>query len=154
MQCKRYTFASKTKQIKLMSSSVITHDGVIDSISNHLVRVRIINMSACSGCHAKGACNAADQEEKIIDVYTDGTKHKLGEKVTIASKLSTGFKALLYGYLLPFILVLITLIVLTVMNLNEIKAGLFSLATLVPYYFILFIFRKHIKKNFTFEILT
>lgn len=137
-----------------MSSSVITHDGVVDSISNHLVRVRIINMSACSGCHAKGACNASDQEEKIIDVYTDATKYKLGEKVTIASKLSTGFKALLYGYVFPFVIVLLTLIILTVLNMNEIRAGLISLATLVPYYFILFMFRKNIKKDFTFEILT
>jgi len=137
-----------------MSSSVITHEGVIDSIANHLVRVRIINMSACSGCHARGGCTASDQEEKIIDVYTDGTKYNLGERVTISSKLSTGFKALLFGYVLPFLIVLFTLIVLTVYNINEIKAGLVSLATLVPYYFVLFIFRKYIKKNFTFEILT
>ena len=135
-----------------MSSSVITHQGIIDSIAQQLVRVKIINLSACSGCHAKGACTASDMEEKIIDIPTAKTNYKVGQIVTIASKLSTGFKALFLGYVLPFLIVLSTLIILTSLSIPETKAGLIALASLVPYYFALYIFRDKIKKEFTFEI--
>lgn len=136
-----------------MNSSVITHKGVIDSISKQLVKVRILNMSACSSCHAKGACNASDMEEKIIDVYTKENDYKIGQSVTIASQLSTGFKALFLGYIFPFIIVLVTLIALTIMSVSEIKAGLIALASLAPYYVALYFLRDKIKKEFTFEII-
>lgn len=136
-----------------MNSSVITHQGVVDSISKQLVRVRILNMSACSGCHAKGACNASDMEEKIIDVHTNKNTYKVGQLVTIASQLSTGFKALFLGYVFPFIIVLTTLIILTVMAVPELKSGIISIASLVPYYIGLYYFRDRIKKEFTFEII-
>lgn len=135
-----------------MSTSVITHKGVIDSIKNNLVKVRILNLSACSSCHAKGGCSASDMEEKIIDVYNDTKEYKIGESVTISSELSTGFKALFLGYVLPFLIVLITLIILTSLNISEIKAGFFALVSLIPYYTGLYFFRDQVKKNFTFKI--
>lgn len=135
-----------------MKSSVITHQGVIETITKQLVKVKIINLSACSSCHAKGACSAADMEEKLIDIYTDEKNYQIGQMVTISSKLTTGFKALLLGYVLPFLIVLTTLIVLTVLSISEIKAGLIALASLVPYYFALYFFRDRMTKEFTFEI--
>lgn len=136
-----------------MSSSTITHQGVIESITQHLIKVRILNMSACAGCHAKGACNASDMEEKIIDIHSDSTKYKVGQSVTISSKLSTGFKALFLGYIIPFIIVLVSLIILTTLGIPEIQSGLVSLATLIPYYIALYLLRDKIKKEFTFEII-
>ncbi len=146
-----FTFASNKQN--LMSSSTITHQGIIDSITNNLIKVKIVNMSACSACHAKGACSASDMEEKIIDVTPNGESYKIGEPVTIYSKLTTGFKALFYGYIFPLLVVLFMLILLTSLSVKETTAGLFSIGILAPYYFGLYLFRNKIKKSFIFEIL-
>lgn len=136
-----------------MSSNNITHQGVIEAIENNLVKVRIVNLSACASCHAKGACSAADMDEKVIDVFTNNKNYKLGQTVTIASKLKSGYKAIFYGYVLPFLLVFITLIILTVLSFTETTAGLISLGILIPYYVTLYLFRNQLGKSFTFEIL-
>ncbi len=136
-----------------MSSATITHQGIIDSITDNLIQVKIVNMSACSACHAKGACSVSDQEEKIIDIIPNGKNYSIGDSVTISSKLQTGFKALFLGYVLPFIIVLFALIIFTALSIKETIAGLIALCTLVPYYFGLYLFRDKVKKSFIFEIL-
>lgn len=135
-----------------MSLSVITHQGFVHSAKNGMVRVKIINMSACASCQVKGVCTASESEEKIIDVPTD-KNYKIGEKITIASKTANGFKALWLAYVLPFLLVLFTLIIFTSLKYSETQAGIFSLSVLIPYYFLLYVFRNKLKKKFTFEIL-
>jgi len=50
-----------------MASGTIIHPGIIERISGEKVFVRILSQSACSACHAKGACSVADAEEKIIE---------------------------------------------------------------------------------------
>jgi sigma-E factor negative regulatory protein RseC len=59
---------------------------------------------------------------------------------------------LLYGYLLPFIIVLITLIVSSSLTNNEITAGLLALLVLIPYYITLYFYRNYLKKVFKFEV--
>lgn len=136
-----------------MSSKNITHQGIIESIENNLIKVRIVNLSACAACHAKGACSASDQEEKIIDVISNGKIYKVGQVVTISSKMENGLKALFYGYVLPFILVFLTLILLTILSFSETLAGIIALGILIPYYVVLYLFRQQLEKKFTFEIL-
>lgn len=135
-----------------MSLSVITHQGFVHSTEKGVVRIKIISMSACASCQVKGVCTASESEEKIIDVPTD-KNYKIGEEITISSKTANGFKALWLAYVLPFLLVLFTLIILTSLKYSETKAGVFSLSMLIPYYFLLYLFRDKLKKKFTFEIL-
>lgn len=135
-----------------MSKSSITHQGIIESISIDTIKVKINNVSACSACHAKGACSASDMQEKIIDAIPNGQNYKTGDIVTLIAKESMGFKALFLGYLLPFLLVLFTLIIGTSINLKEAIAGIISLSVLIPYYGILFLLKDKIKKSFIFEI--
>jgi hypothetical protein len=63
-----------------------------------------------------------------------------------------GLKALLYGYLVPFLLVLMTLTIVFAFTRNEILAGLLSLGTLFPYYTILYSLRHYFKKVFKFKL--
>ena len=135
-----------------MSEAIITHQGIVDSISLHSVNVRIISASACSACHANGACNASDMQEKIIEANLRDKKLKVGEWVTIISKESMGFKALFLGYVLPFLVVLVTLIIATLLKLTELTAGLLSVGMLIPYYAVLYLTKDKIKKSFIFEI--
>jgi sigma-E factor negative regulatory protein RseC len=135
-----------------MSEATITHQGIIDSVSLNSVNVRIVSASACSACHANGACNASDMQEKIIEANPGDKKLKVGEWVTIISKESMGFKALFLGYIIPFLVVLVTLIIATLMSMSETVAGILSVGMLVPYYAVLYLTKDRVKKSFIFEI--
>lgn len=136
-----------TKRIK-----TVDHLGRVQEINSDNIVVSIMSQSACAACHAKGACGLSDIEEKLVNVYKPNHNLKVGESVKVILKQSMGFQALFLGYVMPFLAMLIVLIVLTSMNISEVQAGLASLAILVPYYFVLYLFKERITNHFTFEI--
>jgi sigma-E factor negative regulatory protein RseC len=133
------------------SIETIKHEGIIQKTDDKSVIVSISAASACSGCHAEGSCSLSGKEEKIIKV-SGNYNVKPGDVVTILMKQSMGYEALLLGYLLPLVSVIVILIVLVSMNVPELLAGLASLAILIPYYIILYFFRKRINEKFTFTL--
>ena len=114
--------------------------------------MNILSQSACSSCHAKGACTVADIQEKEIEISNFSKNYTPGQEVTVVFQQSQGYTAVFWGYIMPFILVLTTLIAATSLFGNELMGGLLSLAVLIPYYFILYMFRNKMKRKFTFEI--
>ncbi len=114
--------------------------------------VSIVNQSACSSCHARGACSAADFQEKEIEITHFSQNYHPGQEVIILFREEQGFTALWFGYLMPFLLVLITLIIAVSLIKNELISGLLSLAILIPYYITLYFFRPYLKKVFKFEV--
>ena len=131
---------------------MIDHDGIIDHIDGGVAHVKINSQSACSACHAKGVCGAADQEEKFLDVPLFGASYKTGETVRVMVARRMGFKAVALGYFYPFLLLMAVLIILIVAGVGELTAGLFSLLSLIPYYLGLYLARKWIESSFTFSI--
>jgi sigma-E factor negative regulatory protein RseC len=129
----------------------IEHDGIVQESGNNFVTVRISSASACSGCHAEGSCALSGIEEKIIDV-TGNYNVSPGDNVTVIMKQSAGFTALFLGYILPLILMMAILIILISLSFTELIAGLCAIASLVPYYVVLWLCRDHIGKKFTFSI--
>lgn len=137
--------------IKQMEENVL-HSGVILEVSDKKLTVGIINASACSACHAKGACLASDMKEKEIEItHFSGNYHR-GQHVNIIGQQSQGYKAAFYGYLLPFLLVFGTLVLSLIITKNEGVSGLLSLAILIPYYSSLYIFRNKFRNSFEFKI--
>jgi sigma-E factor negative regulatory protein RseC len=134
-----------------VSRDVINHKGIVQGTSNNSVIVSIISATACSGCHAEGQCTLSGKQEKTIEV--NGIYNvAIGESVTILMQKSMGFAALSYGYLLPLLLVVLMLIIFSSLGVQELASGLLSLAILIPYYIVLFLFRKKISKKFTFTL--
>lgn len=131
---------------------MIDHDGIIGHIEGDVAHVKIDSQSACSACHAKGVCGAADQEEKILDVKLHGASYQVGETVRVMVARRLGFKAVALGYFYPFLLLMAVLIVLIVAGVGELKAGLIALLSLIPYYIGLYMARKRIESSFTFSI--
>jgi sigma-E factor negative regulatory protein RseC len=129
----------------------IEHDGVVQKSDNNSVSVIISAESACSGCHAESLCSLSGKEEKIVEV-SGFYNLAPGDNVTVLMKKSTGYKALLLGYIFPLILVMVILIILAASSVPELTAGLASIAALIPYYLILWFFRKRINNKFTFTI--
>jgi len=142
------------KRFPLMSSksNVIEHLGRVEAITATGIRVVIVSQSACSSCHAKGACTAADVSEKQVVISKPYHNYSVGETVKVTMKQSLGYKALLLGYILPLVILLVSLFVFDGLGFSEGKTGLYSLAMLIPYYAIIYIFRKRIEKEFYFDI--
>jgi sigma-E factor negative regulatory protein RseC len=133
------------------SSRIINHDGIVRKIGADCVEVTIISSSACSGCHAEGSCIMSGKEEKKIEVRGKYDV-KPGDKVTVLMKQSMGYTALLLGYVFPIIVVVASLSALITYKVPELSAGLISVVILMPYYVILYLFRKTINKKFTFTL--
>jgi sigma-E factor negative regulatory protein RseC len=133
-------------------SGEISHKGIIKSLTDQQIVVSIVNESACSSCHAKGACTAADMQDKEVEIRNFTGDYRIGQSVQVIGKTSQGFKALFYGYVLPFLLIMLVLITLTSLQFSEGISGLISLSILVPYYLILYLTRNKIRKSFEFEI--
>ena len=131
---------------------MIEHEGIIDQIQGNIAHVRINSLSACASCHAKGACSAADQEEKYLDIPIDGAGYQEGEPVQVQVEKRLGFRAVALGYFYPFLLLMAVLIVAIATGVPELKAGIVALLSIVPYYLGLFLFRKRIETTFTFSI--
>lgn len=121
-------------------------------MNENALLVNIVNESACSSCHAKGACTVADFQDKEIEIENFTKQYSPGQEVTILFKESQGFAALFFGYVLPFILVLLVLIVASEITHNELTSGLLALAVLIPYYMTIYFFRHLFKKAFKFEV--
>jgi len=130
----------------------IEHKGIVQKISEDKITVGIISESACASCHAKGACTVADMKEKEVEITRFSGSFHVGQQVTIVGRSLQGFKALFYGYVLPFLIVIVTLIASVLITNNEGLSGILALGVLVPYYFILFLCRDRMKKIFEFEI--
>jgi len=130
---------------------VIEHDGIVEKTDNGAVTVKIVSSSACSGCHAEGYCSLSGNEEKLV-MIPGNYNVTAGDDVTILMKKSMGYSAVLLGYVFPFILVVVVLIMLVALSVSEIAAGLSAIAVLIPYYLMLWFFRKRIDNKFTFTI--
>jgi sigma-E factor negative regulatory protein RseC len=133
-------------------SERIEHTGIVTDIHDGQVHVSFIARSACSECHAKGYCLESDTKEKSVDVLDRSGRFQKGETVNIVMKEPLGYRAILLGFFLPFIVLLMVLILVQKVTGNELKAGLLALASLVPYYLLLALFKKQIKKTFSFQL--
>jgi sigma-E factor negative regulatory protein RseC len=134
------------------SVNSIEHKGFIERFTDHSAFVRIVSESACASCHAKGACTAADMQNKEIEVNGIFTNFSTGEMVNLIMEQSQGFKALLLGYVYPFLILFTGLLTASSAGLSELASGLLAIGLLPPYYIILYLLRKKIRKSFNFSI--
>ncbi|MDR0370453.1 MAG: SoxR reducing system RseC family protein [Prevotellaceae bacterium] len=131
---------------------MIEHTGIIKEMNGAQIQVLITQTSACSACHAKSACTAADKSEKIIDIESSEPGFKAGDRVIVSAQRALGLKAVLLVFVIPFLIILITLFILRAFVENEAVSGSIALAMLVPYYMALSFFGKRIDAKFKFYI--
>lgn len=132
---------------------MIEHEGIIEKISGNHITVRILQQSACSECHAKSACLAADAKEKLVDISDSSGLYLQNERVVVTGRKSIGYKAVLWAFVFPLV-ILIGMLVLTTMvwHFNETEAAAGSLIALAPYYLLLYLLRHKMANTFTFSI--
>ena len=140
--------------MKVMEGKSCTYRrAVILSVKGDLARVQFINESACASCHAKSACGAADTKLYEVDArIPQGDTFAVGEEVRVAVHTQQGYFAIFLGYVLPFLLLMLALVVTNLLGASELVMALGMLGMLAVYYFVLYLLRSRVSRRFSFTI--
>lgn len=130
----------------------VTHNGIVKEIKEQGIKVNIVVVAGCVSCELQSACNMSEKSDKEIDIKCNPKQFKVGQEVVVSMRSSQGFNAVFLGYILPFIVMIMVLITLSKVTTNELVIGVGSIASLIPYYLLLFTFRKQIGKNFSYHV--
>jgi sigma-E factor negative regulatory protein RseC len=134
-------------------SDVFSHQGTISNLDSKSYYISIISKSACSSCHSKSICTVIEMQEKIVEVPRNpGESFQLGDTVQVQMNKSTGIKAVFLGYLIPFTLLILLLILSNEFFQSEGLAGIIAIGTVGIYYLVLYQFKERFKKTFRFSI--
>ena len=136
-----------------MKDRQIEHRGVIESVMQQCVIVSIAQETACSTCVAAQLCHSSDKREKHMEIpCNNASSYRVGQEVTIVGKLGLGLRATFFAYVIPVVLLMTVLIAVARLTGNEGWGAVAALGSLIPYYIILYIFRNHMQRKFTFSI--
>lgn len=134
-------------------ANTIKHQGIVENIHGSHLQVRIVQTSACATCSIKGHCTSADTKEKLIDVADwNASNYKVGDRVWVVGELSMGYMAVLLAFVIPFLVLVLSLFLFMSIWENELSASLVSMGLLVPYYGGLWLNRARIGKKFSFTV--
>ncbi len=116
--------------------------------------MRIIQNSACASCKIAGHCQTSESKEKIIEVTTpDYADFAVGDKVNVTESVGVGAKAVVFGFILPLALMMAAIIsAITAFDTSEGVAALAGIASLIPYYLVLYFLRGYMKNIMGFGI--
>ena len=133
-------------------SKTVSHKGVVVAVDGRRLKVQIESVSACAACHAKGMCTLSDKEEKLIDIEMPiGMEKKVGDVVTVVVTQQRGMQAVVLAYILPAIVVILSLVGLLKI-VSEPVAIILSLLSLAVYYILLYLFRNRISSKFVMTL--
>lgn len=137
----------------MSSSSEISHNGRVVSVTPEVTTVEIVSESACGACHAKGLCSLGDSKVKMVEVPTSGWSDiRPGDEVEVVLKASMGHKAVLLAYMIPLVLLVAVLLVAVSAGVGELYAGLAAIAAVAVYYFGLWLMRGRLRNEYIFNI--
>ncbi len=134
-------------------SHQISHEGIVTSIDNDNIQIKILSKSACTSCNIKTACNMSEMQEKIITIPAPKDKNlSIGQEVIVSMRLSQANKAVIFAYIIPLIILISMIFILNILKIDEGLNALISICSLAPYYLILYLFKAKIRSKFEYEI--
>ena len=137
-----------------MSVSNIKHCGEVVRVSDNKVWVRMTVNSACSECHARAVCGVDESKDKVVEVKTsDAATSAVGESVEVAlANRSMGAKSVFLAYVVPFFVLLLVLVGLTIFGASEGLAAISAIAGVGLYYVVLWRMNGKVEKTIKFII--
>ena len=135
-------------------SVTIQHRGVVERIDGDKVFVKVEKESACQACHAKGLCGERGGV-RIIEVTTEyASSFAVGEAVVVALlKGRMAISSLVWGYLIPFVVLLVVLLSLHGLGVEDGIAAISTLGAVALYYVVLYLRRRQFEKRIQFTII-
>lgn len=76
----------------------------------------------------------------------------MGDEIIVTASTRMAVSALIIGFGLPLIVLIAVIIIVRFMTSDEIMAALCGLATLVPYYILVWLVREKLRVRMAFEI--
>ena len=137
-----------------MKSNTVSHEGIVVSAGKGMVRVSIMQSSACASCKIAKQCVSSENKEKIIDVAVgDAHSYSIGEKVIVTESITTSALAVICAFVIPLAVMMVSIVLsLSCFQCTEGMAALIGIGSLIPYYILLYTLRGYMKKVMTFGI--
>ncbi len=137
----------------------ICHPGVVERIEGSELLVKIESQAACGKCQAKSYCGMGESAEKAIGVdlrdNSSGWRPQdfyPGQPVEVILSRALGYRALFMGYLLPFLILVASLILMFYTTGNEGLSALVAVLLMAPYYGLLYRYRHKLRQTFRFSV--
>ena len=134
-------------------SSALQHRGVVIAVAVDAVTVSVMSQSACAGCHAKGICGESGAERVIRVVTPRASEYSVGDRVVVALlKHSMAMSSVVWGYMIPLVVLLVALFGCVALGLSEGVSALTSIVAVAIYYAGLYLIRKLFERKIEFTI--
>ncbi len=134
-------------------SDKISHKAKVLKITPEYTTVEILVSSACVSCHAKGMCGMSEEKEKVLMLPTDPYgDYNVGDEVEIIGKRSMGLKAVWLSYVVPLAILMLLIFILSRFVAQELYIGLGAVAGVALYYFVIYLLKNRLAKDFVFYI--
>lgn len=137
-----------------MREDCVEQKGIVIKTQADKITVKIEQKSTCASCHARGACTSLDKKDKEIEVKTkEANNYNIGDEIIITISTKLGMKAVFIAFVLPLILLVISLfLTIQLFLLSQPLSALISLVVLTAYFFVLYKQKRFLSKEFNFSI--
>ncbi|MBV6644895.1 MAG: SoxR reducing system RseC family protein [Cyclobacteriaceae bacterium] len=128
----------------MISRDQISHQGIVTNLIGNKAIVSLIESAECHECRLKSFCG--ERHTDRFEVPRD--RFEIGDPVVLEMAIKTGFRAVFYGYFLPFLLVFLATVLGSVLNIEEIWVGLSALLIIAIYLIGLIALKSYTKDHF------
>lgn len=136
-----------------MESEKVCKEGVVRKVQDDRLWVEVVVSSACGGCAAKSLCNISEKKNELVEaVNMTGEEFSIGETVQIQMMQKLANKAVVLGYLLPFVILVAGLFVCYALTHIEWLSVLVGIGLTALYYMILKLMDKRLAKEFVLYV--
>ena len=136
-----------------MESEKVCTEGIVRKVQDKRLWVEVVVSSACGGCAAKSLCNISEKKNELVEaVNVTGEEFSVGETVRIQMVQKLANKAVVLGYLLPFVILIAGLFGCYALTHIEWLSVLVAFGLTAIYYLILKMFDKRLAREFVLHV--
>ena len=129
----------------------ISHKGVVIKIESGIAEVEISGNVDCDACGIKKSCIAIGNKDNRFFVDTAGQDFGTGDQVEMLISKSSAMNAVLWAYVFPFIVLMVSIIVFYDF-MGELAAALAALVVVAVYYLFVYLNKRFFEKKFRLKI--
>lgn len=131
----------------------INHVGKVVAIGEGEISVLVERGDACSHCESKKSCAMMATTNQTVTIKDRNFQnYSVGEDVTVSINTSLGMKAVLLAYIIPLLVLMLSLAVGFSCFSSELLQVVVALIPTVCYYIILYRFRHRIEQRFRLTV--
>lgn len=131
----------------------IRHSATVERIEEEQYIIKIVSLSACASCHAKGACPSSDKKDKYIEFpVRNCRKLDIGEEVNIIISQENGQAAFVIAYTIPVMIIILAVIILKLIDATQAISAITILVAIAAYFVGLYKLRDKLEKKIKIKV--